>query len=130
MKDIVALCGILKLFEIPLMCLEKLLLNKLVSFWDRHLECLIIQGERLEITLRDVYLFTSLPLLGIIDDISRKLPRGVLMDDLCARNCYATAYVYAPYILVCDIESLETHVVETMVLQILGSKGPHKISSS
>ena len=35
--------------------------------------------------------------------------------------------MHASYILVCDIESLETRVEVEMVLQILGSKGPHKI---
>ena len=49
------------------------------------------------------------------------------MDDLCARNYYALAYVHVSYILVCDIEILETHEVAVMVLSILGSKGRHKI---
>ena len=38
--------------------------------------------------------------------------------------------MHASYILVCDIESLENHAVVVMVLWILGSKGPYKISSS
>ena len=97
-------------------------------FWDRDVECFIIHGERSEITLQDMYFFASLPLLGVIADVSLKLRRGVLMGDLCARHYYAMDYVHASYILVCDIESLETYVVAVMVLQILGSKAPHNIS--
>ena len=70
----------------------------------------------------------GLPFLGVIGDISLKLLRGVFRDDLCAQHFYAMTYVHAPYILVCDIEILKAHVVEDMVLWILGSKGPHKIS--
>ena len=50
------------------------------------------------------------------------------MDGLCARKCYASAYMHTSYILVCEIESLETREVVVMVLRILGSKGSHKIS--
>ena len=103
-------------------------MNKLVIFWDRYSKCFIIQGERLEITLWDVYFMTSLPPLVVIGDISSKLSRGVLMDGLCVRNLDATTYVHASYILVHDIENLETRVVETLVLWLMGLKGPHRIS--
>ena len=63
-----------------------------------------------------MYFFTGLTLLGVIGDITLKLSRGVLMDDLCAKHCYASAYVHSSYILVCDIESLESHAMEMMVL--------------
>ena len=87
---------------------EKILLAKLVSYLDRDSECFIIQGEGLDITLLDVYFFTGFPLLGMIGETSPNLPRGVSMDDLCSRNCYASAYVHNSYILLCKTKSLET----------------------
>ena len=68
----------------------------------------MILGEWLEITLHDVYFFIDLPVLGVIGDTMSKLPRGVSMDVLFSRNCYASAYVHKSYILVCKIESLQT----------------------
>ena len=83
----------------------------------------------MEITHLDMYFLTRLPWLGVINYISLKLLRGVLMDDLCVRYCYSMDYVHASYILVCDIETLETCAVAALVLHILGLKGPHKIFS-
>ena len=51
----ISLSGIMKHFQILLMRLIKLLLDKLVSFWDQDVECFIIQEERIEITLLDIY---------------------------------------------------------------------------
>ena len=98
------------------MCSTKLLLENLVSYWDQEAECFMIQGEWLEITLRDVHFLTGLPVLGMIGDTMSKLPRGV------------SAFVHKSYKLGCDIESLQTQAVAVMVLHILGSTGPHKIS--
>ena len=53
-------------------------------------------------------LLTGLPLLGVIGDNSSNLLSRVLMDDLCAKNCYDSTYVHKSYILVCDMESLES----------------------
>ena len=74
-----------------------------------------------------MHFLTSLPLLWVQRYIA-EAPKAVLMDDLCARYFYVLSYVDVSYILVCDIESLETWVVATMLLGILESKGPHKIS--
>ena len=40
--DMLTLCGMLKVFQIPLMHSIKLLLNKIVRFWDRDAKCFII----------------------------------------------------------------------------------------
>ena len=41
-QDTLARRGLLKFFQIPLMRSSRLLLNKLVIFWDRDVECFII----------------------------------------------------------------------------------------
>ena len=86
----------------------KLLRYKLVSYLDQEVECFMIHGEWLEITLHDVYFLKGLPILGVIDDTTPKLPRGVSMDDLCDRHRYASAYVHTSYIPLYELESLET----------------------
>ena len=50
------------------------------------------------------------------------------LDDLYERHFYASPTLYVSYILVCDIKILVTRVVAVMVLCILESSGPHKIS--
>ena len=55
LQDMLSQCGLLNFFEIPFMCSTKLLLDKMVIYWDGDFECFIIHGERLEITLLDFY---------------------------------------------------------------------------
>ena len=99
-----------------------------MRFWDQEVECFIIYGEWIEITLLDVYFLTGFPMLGVSSDTTSKLTHGVSLDDLCDRNSYASSSMHTLYILVCDIESLHI-LIEAMVLCILGSSIPHKISS-
>ena len=82
---------------------KKVFLDKLVSYWDWEANCFMILGEWLEITLHDVYFLTDLLVLGVIGDTTSKLPRGVLMDDIFYRNCYASENVHNSYILVSNI---------------------------
>ena len=121
MVDTLSHCGLLKYFQIPLMCSTKCLLDKMVRFWDLDAEFFIIQEERIEITLIDIYFLIMLPMLGVIDDTMPKLTHGVSLDNLCERHCYASAMVHSSYILVCYIESLANREVVVMVLWILGS---------
>ena len=99
-----------------------------MSFWDVGGECFIIQGQHVEITLRDVYFLTGLPMLGVFGNMAPKLSHGESLDDICERHYYASMYVCGSYILYFHIESLSTRVVVVMVLRILGSSGNHKIS--
>ena len=82
----------------------------------------------MEIMIRDVYFLTGLPMLGVVGDMTQKIPHRETLEELCERHCYAFAYVRGSHILMCDIESLSTHVVAVMVLRILSSSGNHKIS--
>ena len=70
----------------------------------------------MEITLRDVYFWTSLHVLGLISETMPKIPSGVSMHDLYDKNFYSWSYVHKSYILVCDIESLVTQAMASMVL--------------
>ena len=85
---------------------EKILLKKLVRYWDLKVELFMIQGEKLEITHYDVYFLRGLLVLGVISDMTLKFLRGVSMYDLFSRNCYASTFVHNSYILVCNIASL------------------------
>ena len=63
-------CGLLKFMHIPLMKSLHLLLQTLVSFWDNGEETFMIQGQRVEITLLDMYFLTGLPMLGVTGDLA------------------------------------------------------------
>ena len=67
-------------------------------------------------------------MLGVVGDLALVLSQGKTLEELCDRHYYATAYVCASYILMCDIEDLSTWAVATLLLPILGSTGSHKIS--
>ena len=67
-------------------------------------------------------------MLGVIGDLAPNISHGETLEELYDQHCYASLYVQGSYILMCDIESILTHAVVVMVLQILGSSGNHKIS--
>ena len=66
-------------------------------------------------------------MLGMIDDLAPKISHEEILEEIYKMHCYASAYVWGSYILMCDIESLLTHAVVAMVLQILCSLGNHKV---
>ena len=67
-------------------------------------------------------------MLGVIGDLVPVLSHGEMLEELCDRHCYATAYMHGSHILMCDIEDPSTQAVATLLLRILGSMGSHKIS--
>ena len=105
-----------------------LLMQTLIDLWDVAEEVFLFQGQRIEITLEDVYFITGLPILGVVGDLEPVLSLGETLEDLCDQHCYATTYVRGSYILMCDIEELSTREVGTLLQCILGSIGSHKIS--
>ena len=70
-----------------------LLMQTLIGFWDVAEEVFLFQGQRIEITLEDVYFITGLPILGVVGDLAPILSQGETLEDLCDRHCYTTAYV-------------------------------------
>ena len=60
-----------------------LLLQTLVSFWDVDEEVFLFQGQRIEITLEDVYFITGLPILGVVGDLVPVLSQEDTLEDLC-----------------------------------------------
>ena len=70
-----------------------LLMQTLIGFWDVAEEVFLFQGQRIEITLEDVYFITGLPILGVVGDLAPVLSQGETLEDICDRHCYATVYV-------------------------------------
>ena len=50
-----------------------LLMQTLISFWDVTEEVFLFQGQRIEITLEDVYFIIGLPILGVVGDLAHVL---------------------------------------------------------
>ena len=72
-RSMLGIFGLLKFAEIPMIRSAGLLLNHLVGFWEPDLLAFRVQGERVDLTLTDVYFLTGLPCLGRVADTQ---PRG------------------------------------------------------
>ena len=67
-RSMLGLFGLLKFTEIPMMRSAALLLNRLVGFWELDIQAFRVQGERVDLTLTDVYFLMGLPYLGRVAD--------------------------------------------------------------
>ena len=47
----------------------KLLLDNLVELWDVDMEAFVVYGERIGLTLYDIYFLIELPMDGVVRDI-------------------------------------------------------------
>ena len=64
-----------------------LLLNRLVSFWEPDIQAFRVQGERVDLTLTDVYFLTGLPCLGRVSDTQPRVFADIDMDDMLEQFC-------------------------------------------
>ena len=67
-RSLLGLFGLLKFAEVPMMRSAGLLLNHLIDFWEPDALAFRVQGERVDLTLTDVYFLTGLPCLGRVAD--------------------------------------------------------------
>ena len=67
-RSLLGLFGLLKFVEVPIMRSAGLLLNWLVGFWDPDALAFRVQGERVDLTLTDIYFLTGFPCLGRVSD--------------------------------------------------------------
>jgi hypothetical protein len=88
-----------------------------------------VQREDIELTLSDIYFMTSLPMYGVVGDILPVMPRGRTLDEFLERNYGQDAEIHDGVIKITNITSLETRAIAAAVVQIMGSHGPHRVSS-
>ena len=67
-RSLLGLFGLLKFAEVPMMRSTGLLLNRLIDFWEPDALAFRVQGERVDLTLTDVYFLIGLPCLGRVAD--------------------------------------------------------------
>jgi hypothetical protein len=61
-----AACGMLKLFECPLIYEQDYLLQFLIQMWSPDLHCFMVRGEQITFTaVEDIYFLTRLPFQGM-----------------------------------------------------------------
>ena len=63
-RSMLGLFRLLKFVEVPMMQSAALLLNRLVGFWEPDTQAFRVQGERVDLTLTDVYFLTGCPPWG------------------------------------------------------------------
>ena len=128
MQSLLGLFGLLNFAEVPIMRLAGLLLNQLVEFWDPDELAFRVQGERVDLTLTDIYLLTGLPCLGRVSDTQPRVSADLDMEDMVERFCRPDARVHRNALLVRDLQEPAVQAMAACVVRILGSQSPEKVS--
>ena len=127
-RSLLGLFGLLKCAEVPMMRSAGLLLNRLVGFWEPDALAFCVQGERVDLTLTDVYFLTGLPCLGRVADTQPRVSADLDMEDMVERFCRPDARVHRNALLVRDLRERAVQAMATCVVRILGSQSPEKVS--
>ena len=105
-----------------------LLLNRLVGFWEPDIQAFRVQGERVDLTLTDVYFLTGLPCLGRVVDTQLRVSTDIDMDDMLERFCGPEARVHRNALPVRDLQEPAVRAMAACVVRVLGSQSPEKVS--
>ena len=127
-RSMLGLFGLLKFAEVPMIRLAALLLNRLVGFWEPDIQAFRVQGERVDLTLTDVYFLTGLPCLGRVADTQPRVSADIDMDDMLERFCGPEARVHRNALLVRDLQEPAVRAMAACVVRVLGSQSPEKVS--
>ena len=68
----------------------KMILNKLMEFYDREKKVFVMLAEQLELTLEDVYFMIGIPRLGVIDETQPRCLGEISIHDILGCHCYGT----------------------------------------
>jgi hypothetical protein len=81
-------CGLLKFFDFPLIWSQEFLLQYLISMWSVDLQCFIVRGQQLTLSVvEDVYFLTGLPFRGMALPADPQLSGDVRLIDMARRYC-------------------------------------------
>ena len=80
------------------------------------------------LTVQDIYFLTGLPPLGMVGNTQPVLPRGRNIMEFVEHHCRLGLHVKGTRIPIGDLERLETYVVATAVLRIVGNQALHHIT--
>ena len=127
-RSLLGLFRLLKFAEVPIMRSAGLLLNRLVRFWEPDALAFRVQGERVDLTLTDVYFLTGFPCLGRVADTQPRVSTDLDMDDMVERFCRPEARVDQNALLVRDLREPAVQAMAACVVRILGSQSPEKVS--
>ena len=119
---------LLKFAQIPMIRSAGLLLNRLVSFWEPEIQAFRVQGERVDLTLTDVYFLTGLPCLGRVSDTQLRVSADIDMDDMLERFWRPDSQVHRNALLVRDLQEPVVWAMAACVVRVLGSQAPEKVS--
>jgi len=88
----------------------------------------VVQGESIELTLTDIYCLTSLPMFGIVGETQPVLPRGRKLRGFVDTHGTEECRVKDGAIPIEELERLETRAIAVVVVRIVGTHAPHRIS--
>ena len=128
-RSMLGLFRLLKFAEVPMMQSVGLLLNRLVGFWEPDILAFRVQGERVDLTLTDVYFLTGLPCLGRVADTQPRVSADLDMDDMLEWFCRPEAQVHRNALLVRDLREPTVWAMAACVVRVLGSQSPEKVSA-
>jgi hypothetical protein len=124
-----AVSGMLKFFECPLLRAQEHLLHFLIEMWSPQQHCFFVRGERLEFTAEeDVYFLTGLPFRGTPMLSAPVMPRETDLAGFARRFCSGGHYMTGSAVCINALDVLLHRCVASMIVWIYGSMAPHRIS--
>ena len=87
-----------------------------------------MQGERVDLTLTDVYFLTGFPCLGRVANTQPRVSADIDMEDMLERYCGPEARVHRNALLVRDLLEPAVLAMAAYVVRVLGSQSLEKVS--
>jgi hypothetical protein len=124
-----AACGLLKLFECPLIRVQEYLIQFLIRMWSLDLHFFMVQGEQIAFTtVDDVYFLTGLPFQGMPLPTKPLLPADVVLATLGWRYCSRENFMLGSVVSIRVMDSLAHCYVAAMIVRVYGSLMTQRIS--
>jgi hypothetical protein len=124
-----ATCGLLKLFECPLIWAQEYLLQFLLQMWSPELHFFLVRGEKIPFTVvEDVYFFTGPAFRGTPLPTEPMLPREIALVTIVERYCSGENFMSRTVVSVSAIDSLAHRYIATMIVHVYGSLPTQRIS--
>jgi hypothetical protein len=124
-----AASGLLKFFECPLIRSQEYLLMFLIEMWSPDRHCFLMRGEQITFTaVEDIYFLMGLPFRGTPLPADPVLPRDTHLQTVAERYCSGKHYMTGTAVCISGIDALLHHYIAAMIVQVYGSRAPHRIS--
>jgi hypothetical protein len=128
-RETLAVSGLLKYFECPLLWAHQYFLHFLIDMWSPRQHCFFVRGERVEFTAEeDVYFLTGIPFRGTPMLTAPVMPRETDLAGFARRFCSGGHFMTGSAVRINALDVLLHRCVASMIVRIYGSTAPHRMS--